>query len=394
MPGFVNAHTHLPMALLRGIMDDLSLDEWLNNYIFPTEGSFMNPETVTLGTELACAELFRTGVTCCLDMYYYNQEVAEVLSKVGMRGKLLPGVTSFPGVDRIGPEEKIATIEKLIEKYKEHPLVSIAMGAHAPYTNNEESLRKCIKSAKKNDVLLNMHLAETSKEAEELIKQFGSVSAYIEKTGFLDCKLNFAHCVHLTEKDIEFFAKHNIGVSHNPTSNMKLASGMAPAATMLAKGVNIGIGTDGNSSNNDLDFFEEMRMASFMAKIQANSPTALNAKEIIYMATLGGAKSIFMENQIGSIEPGKRADLLMIDINTVHNSPRYRHNPDGLYGQLVYSTKSTDVTDVMINGSWVMKDKKLQTIDEKPLMEKAQKIATKIDPFIIQLRDKKSSNFP
>lgn len=388
MPGLVNTHTHLPMAILRGVMDDLRLEEWLLNYIFPIEGRFMNAERAKIGTELACAELIKSGVTCCNDMYYYENSVSESMIKAGMRGLCTRLITNFPGVDEVPVEEKFKLAEKLVEKYKNHPLITPTIAPHAPYTNSDETLKRSIEFAKSHDIMLNMHLAETQKEASDISEKHGSVSAYLKELGFYDCKLNFAHCVHLTDEDIKVFAKYKVGVAHNPESNMKLSSGAAPVTAMLAAGVNVGIGTDGNSSNNDLDMFSEMRSASFLAKIQANSPIALTAKEIIYMVTLGGAKSIFLDEQIGSLEVGKRADVILIDINNLHNLPRFRHNPDGIYGQLVYAAKSTDVTDVLCEGKWLMRNNKLQTIDEKPLLEKAQEIAIEIDSFINELKKK------
>ena len=389
MPGLVNTHTHMPMAVFRGVMDDLRLDEWLLNYIFPIESRFMSEDTARLGTEIACAELIQSGVTCCNDMYYYEKAVAESLIKVGMRGLCTRIITNFPGVDNVAVEDKFKLAEEHVERYKNHPLITPSIAPHAPYTNSEETLQRSIDFANKHDIMLNMHLAETSKEVADIDEKYGSLNSYLDKLGFYSCKLNFAHCVYLTDEDIKAFAKHNVGVAHNPESNMKLSSGSAPVTAMLAEGVNVGIGTDGNSSNNDLDMFSEMRSASFLAKIQANSPVALTAKEVIYMATLGGAKSVFLEDKIGSLEAGKNADLILVNINTLHNLPRFRHNPDGLYGQLVYAAKSTDVTDVMCNGKWLMRDRKLQTIDEKPLLEKAQAKASEIDAFVLELKSKK-----
>ena len=389
MPGLVNTHTHMPMAVFRGVMDDLRLDEWLLNYIFPIESRFMSEDTARLGTEIACAELIQSGVTCCNDMYYYEKAVAESLIKVGMRGLCTRIITNFPGVDNVAVEDKFKLAEEHVERYKNHPLITPSIAPHAPYTNSEETLQRSIDFANKHDIMLNMHLAETSKEVADIDEKYGSLNSYLDKLGFYSCKLNFAHCVYLTDEDIKAFAKHNVGVAHNPESNMKLSSGSAPVTAMLAEGVNVGIGTDGNSSNNDLDMFSEMRSASFLAKIQANSPVALTAKEVIYMATLGGAKSVFLEDKIGSLEAGKKADLILVNINTLHNLPRFRHNPDGLYGQLVYAAKSTDVTDVMCNGKWLMRDRKLQTIDEKPLLEKAQAKASEIDAFVLELKSKK-----
>ena len=390
MPGLVDTHTHMPMAVFRGVMDDLRLEEWLLNYIFPIEGRFMNEETAKLGTELACAELIQSGVTCCNDMYYFEKVVSESLIKVGMRGICSRVITSFPGVDNVAVDDKFKLAEEHVVKYKNHPLIIPSIAPHAPYTNSEETLKRSIEFAKKHDIMLNMHLAETAKEVTDITEKYGSLNTYLENLGFYGCKLNFAHCVYLTNNDIKAFAQHHVGVAHNPESNMKLSSGSAPVTAMLAEGVNVGIGTDGNSSNNDLDMFSEIRSASFLAKIQANRPIALTAKEVIYMATLGGAKSVFLEDRIGSLESGKQADLILVNINTLHNMPRFRHNPDGLYGQLVYAAKSTDVTDVMCNGKWLMRDNKLQTIDEKPLLEKAQAKATEIDAYVNELKIKKS----
>lgn len=386
MPGFVNSHTHLPMAIFRGLMDDLRLSQWLNDYIFPTEEQFVNSERVKLGTQLACAELIQSGCTTVCDMYYHTDTVAETLLQIGLRGICNRTITSFPGVDNVPVDDKFKEAEMLAEKYKNSELITLSIAPHAPYTNTEESLKRSISFAKKHNKTINMHFAETADEAKDLRNKYGSLTNYLEKLGFFDVKCNFAHCIHLNSEDIKTFRKYNIGVAHNPSSNMKLASGAAPITEMINLGINVGIGTDGNSSNNDLDFIDEMRTASFLAKIQVNSPTALTAKEIIYMGTLGGAKSLFLDKSIGSLEVGKSGDLIIIDINTLHNIPRFKHNKEGIYGQIVYAAKSTDVTHVMVQGRWLMRDRKLQSIELPPLLVEVQKLAVKIDSFVSKLK--------
>lgn len=383
MPGMVNTHTHVPMNLLKGLADDLRLDVWLMGYIMPVEREFVSPEFVYLGTKLACAELIRSGVTTFNDMYYFEDQVGEAAADAGMRAVIGQTVLKFPTPDASSFEESIELSKKLIEKWNGHPLIVPAIAPHAIYTCTPDVINACVELAKETDTIVHFHVSETADEVQNVRSEHGMpVVPYIKKLGMLETKMIGAHCVHLDYGEIRSFHNANIGVAHNPSSNLKLASGFAPVARMLEMGLNVGIGTDGTASNNDLDFFEEIRLASMIAKPVAEDPTVLPARQVMAMATIMGARAIYMDELIGSLEPGKRADLILIDIKPIHNQPRFRRDPEGIYAQLVYATKSTDVTDVMVNGKWLMRSRELTTLDEQALIAQAQAVAGKIDTFL------------
>ena len=385
MPGLVNVHTHVPMTLLRGLSDDLRLDVWLMGYIMPVEREFVSPEMVVLGTKIACAEMIRCGTTSFADMYYFEKEIAKTTAEAGMRAVCGESVLMFPSPDASCYEDALKLCEEFIKEYKNHPLIVPAVAPHAPYTTTPEILQACADLALKYDVPVLMHLGETASEVEGVNKQYGqNVISYAKSQKLLQTKLSGAHLVHIDESEMREMARSNCGGAHNPSSNMKLASGAAPITKMVELGMNVGIGTDGPSSNNDLDMFEEIRLASLLAKLQTGDPTSLPAKTIIYMATRGGAKSIHIEDLTGSIAVGKRADMILVDLAPVHNSPRFKRDADGIYAQIVYASKSTDVSDVMVNGKWLMRDKKLLTIDETSLLEEAKGFAAKVDAFLAE----------
>jgi 5-methylthioadenosine/S-adenosylhomocysteine deaminase len=385
MPGLVNAHTHVPMTLLRGLADDLRLDVWLLGYMMPVEREFVSPDFVRLGTLIGCAEFIRTGITSFADMYYFEEDVAKATVEAGLRGVLGQTVLKFPSPDANSYEDSLEAAREFIVGWKNHELIVPAVSPHAPFTCTADILRSCAALAAEFDVPLHTHISETAIEVENMRRENDMpVIPYIKKQNLFDAKVLAAHCVHLDFGEIITLKHYNAGVAHNPSSNMKLASGMAPVTKMLEEGVNVGIGTDGPSSNNDLDMFEEIRLASFMAKIRENSPTALPARQALLMATRMGADAMHIGHLTGSLEPGKRADLILVDIDTLHNSPRFRRDPNGIYAQLVYAAKSTDVTDVMVNGRWLMRDKELLTIKLPALMEEVQSYAEKIDHFLIR----------
>jgi 5-methylthioadenosine/S-adenosylhomocysteine deaminase len=383
MPGLINGHTHVPMTLLRGLSDDLRLDVWLMGYIMPVEREFVSPDFCVLGTKLACAEMIRGGTTTFCDMYYFEDDIAQATAEAGMRGVLGQTVLKFPAPDAKFYEEALTRTRAFVEKWKNHPLIVPAISPHAPYTCTPEILQSCASIAKEFDVPLVTHLAETAFEVDQLREEHGvPVIPYVKRQHLLDTKLVGAHLVHIDEGEIRDLAKHGCGGVHNPTSNLKLASGAAPVAKMVELNMNVGIGTDGPASNNDLDMFEEMRLTSFLAKLKTGDPTALPAKQIVYMATRGGAKALHIEDITGSITPGKRADLILVDISPVHNAPRFMRDPDGTYAQIVYATKSTDVSDVLVNGKWLLKNRELTTIDEPSLLEQGRAFAAKVDKFL------------
>ena len=383
MPGLINTHTHIPMTLLRGLSNDLRLDVWLMGYMMPVEREFVSPEFVRLGTQMGCAELIRSGVTTFNDMYYFEDEVAEATAEIGMRAVLGQTVLKFPAPDAGSYEDSLALSEALIEKWNGHRLIIPAIAPHAPYTCPAEVLEAVVKIAKKHNARVHFHVAETIEEVENMRKETGMpVVPYIKKLGMLDTKLIAAHCVHVDDGEIRTMQRANTGVAHNPSSNLKLASGFAPIAKMMDMGLKVGIGTDGTASNNDLDMFEEMRLASLIAKPVAGDPTVLPARQVLEMVTRIGAEALHMGDITGSLEKGKRADIILIDINPIHNQPHFKRDPENIYAQIVYASKATDVTDVMVEGKWLMRNQELLTINEAELIQRAKPIAEQIDAFL------------
>jgi len=385
MPGLINAHTHVPMTLLRGIADDLRLDVWLQGYMWPVEREFASPEYVRLGTSIACAELIKSGVTTFNDMYFYEDDVAAATAQAGMRGLCGQSILKFPTPDAASYEDAMEKARDYIQKWKGHPLIIPTIAPHAPYTTTAEILRETADLAKEFDVPLHTHLAETSFEVDNMRRENGMpVIPYVKKQGLFEAKVIAAHCVHIDSGEIRTLHHAGAGVSHNPSSNLKLASGFAPVVKMLEVGLNVGIGTDGPASNNDLDMFEEVRLAAFVAKAVTNDPTSLPASQALLMGTRLGAQALHIGHLTGSLTPGRRADLILVDISPVHNSPSFRRVSDNTYAQIVYAGKSTDVSDVMINGKWVMRDHRLLTVNEDELLTHAADLARQIDAFLIE----------
>lgn len=385
MPGLINAHTHVPMTLLRGLADDLRLDVWLMGYMMPVEREFVSPEFVRLGTQLACAECIRSGVTTFVDMYYFEEDIAQATAEAGLRAICSQSILKFPTPDASSYEESLAAAETFISTWKDHPLIIPSIGPHAPYTCTDEILQACADLAVKYDVPLHIHLAETANEVQTIRLESGMpVIPYVKKRGIFEAKVIAAHCVHIDEGEMRTIQRAGAGIAHNPSSNLKLASGFANVTRMLALGVNVGIGTDGPASNNDLDMIEEMRLASMVAKAASGDPTALPARQTLAMATSLGAKAVHIDHLTGSLTPGKRADLILLDIDAIHNSPNFHRDPDGVYSQIIYAAKSTDVSDLMVNGRWLMRNRDLLTLDENSLIQAAQDYAKKIDAFLIE----------
>ncbi len=383
MPGLVNAHTHVPMTLLRGLADDLRLDVWLMGYMMPVERAFVSPDFVRLGTRLGCAEMIRSGVTCFADMYYFEDAIAEATAAAGMRALCAQTVLRFPTPDATSYEEALARAREFIQRWHGHPLIVPAPAPHAPYTCTPEILRACAELAVEFDVPLHIHLSETTQEVDDSRRLNGMpVVPWVKKHGLFDAKVLAAHCVHVDEGEIRALKNHNAGVSHNPSSNLKLGAGVAPIARMLELGVNVGIGTDGAASNNDLDMFEETRLAALLAKGTSGDPTAIPARTALAMATRIGASAMHMDHLTGSLEAGKRADLILLDLDRLHNVPAFSHDAGGIYSQIVYASKSTDVVDVMCNGRWLMRNRALLTLDEQELREAARGEAARVDVFL------------
>ncbi len=383
MPGLVNAHTHVPMTLLRGLADDLRLDVWLMGYVMPTEREFVTPEFCRLGTSLACAEMIRSGITAFADMYYFESDVAKATVQAGLRGVLGQSVLKFPTPDAETYENSLEYTAKFIEEWKGHPLITPAVAPHAPYSTTQDILKDCADLAKKYDVPILIHIGETKLEQDDSVEWYGqTVVPWVEEAGLLGAKVLAAHCVHVTPTEIHTLHEHDTTVAHCPTSNLKLASGIAPVMDMLEAGLTVGIGTDGPASNNDLDMFEEVRLAAILAKTAANDPTALPARTALLMATRQGAEALFLGDVTGSLEVGKLADVITVDARPAHNMPQFNRDLNAVYSRLVYASKSTDVLNVICNGQWLMRDRQLLTVNETELLKEAEAYALKVDAFL------------
>lgn len=385
MPGLINAHTHAAMTLLRGLADDLRLDVWLMGYMMPVERQFVSSDFVQLGTQLACAEMIRSGVTCFADMYYFEDDAAQATANAGLRAVCAQTILKFPGPDARDYEEALDRSRIFVQKWHGHPLIQPAVGPHAPYTCTQEILHSAASLAQEFDVPLLIHLAETRQEVDSSRQEFGMpVIPYVKKQDVFEARVLAAHCVHVDDGEIKTLLHHHTGVAHNPSSNLKLASGFAPVSKMLEAGLMVGIGTDGTASNNDLDMFEEIRLAAFLSKGTSGDPTTLPAPTAMLMATRMGAEALQLGTITGSLEVGKRADLILVDNSRVHNSPRFKREPEAVYAQLVYSTQASDVTDVMVNGKWLMRDQQLLTLNESDLLVQAAEYARRIDAFLLE----------
>jgi len=383
LPGLVNAHTHVPMTLLRGLADDLRLDVWLMGYIMPTEREFVSPEFCRLGAKLACVEQIRSGITAFADMYYYEAEIAAVTAETGLRGVLGQTILKFPAPDAETYEDSLDYARKFIQEWRDHPLITPAVAPHAPYSSTADMLRECAAIAKEYDVPVLIHIGETRQEVEDNLAQHDKrVVDWVEEVGLLDAKVLAAHCVHVVQQEMHILRDHDCTVAHCPTSNLKLASGIAPVTTMLENNLTVGIGTDGPASNNDLDMIEEIRLAAILAKTAANDPTALPARQALLMATRLGAEALFIGDQTGSLEPGKLADIVVMDGEQTHKMPHFRRSDAAVYSEIVYASKSTDVAHVMCHGRWLMRDRALLTLDEVALQEEAKEYAVKVDQFL------------
>ncbi len=374
MPGLINTHNHAPMTLLRGVADDLPLMDWLQKFIFPAEKKNVTKEFVRCGTALACAEMIRSGTTTYADMYYFEDQVAEETARAGMRGVLGETIIQFAVPDNRTPQEALAYTEKFIQRWKGHPLIVPAVAPHAPYTNSPETLKACKALADRFAVPMIIHVSETRDEGKQIREKYGTTSTqWLEQIGVLGGNVLFAHGVWLTDEDLSIVKSRGVSVSHNPESNMKLASGTAPVLRMLALGIPVGLGTDGAASNNDLDMFETMNFAAKLHKLVSKDPAALPAAAVVELATIGGARALGMDKEIGSLEPGKRADLILVDTDTDHGQPMYN-----VYSHLVYVLKGSDVRATVINGKIVMLDGRVLTLDERAIRLQAREFQRRI----------------
>ncbi|MEJ2189663.1 MAG: amidohydrolase family protein [Acidobacteriota bacterium] len=371
LPGLVNTHSHLAMTLLRGLADDLPLMEWLEKHIWPAERKHMTRETVRLGTELAVAEQLLAGVTTTTDMYFFGDEVSAVLAEAGMRGVVAESLIDMPTPRCATPEEMLDKQRALLEEYRDHPLITPSVAAHAPYSVSAANLVKEAELAENFEVPMQIHVAETAWEVARLLEEKGlSPVAYLADLGVLSERTVAAHCVHISDEDIELLADFEAGVSHNPASNLKLASGVSPVPQMVEQGVKLGLGTDGAASNNTLDLLRDMQLAALLHKVIAGNPTALPARTMLEMATISGARVLGLDDRIGTLTEGREADLICVSVNEPHTVPLY--DPES---HLVFAARSADVRHVMVRGKVLVRDRKLLTIDRERIEAQVREFA-------------------
>ena len=378
-PGLINTHTHAAMSLLRGIANDLRLQDWLEKYIFPAEAKNVNAEFVRWGTRLACMEMALGGTTTFTDMYYFEDVVAEAVKEAGLRGVLGETVIDFPAPDAKTPQDALAFAERFIRRFQGDPLIVPAVAPHALYTNTDESLRAARALANRYSVPLIIHISETKQERDDSIAKRGmSPVQVLQSLGMFDGRTVAAHCVWLDDADINLLRDKGAGVAHCPSSNMMLASGVAPVMKMLAAGITVGLGTDGPAgSNNDFNMFEEMDLAAKLQKVATGDPRALPAEQALEMATIMAARSLGMEKEIGSIEPGKKADLIGVRLDVPNAVPLY-----SVYPQMVYALKAGDVAQVMVNGRWIVRSGKMLTLDRAAVLAEAEKYRRKVEASV------------
>jgi 5-methylthioadenosine/S-adenosylhomocysteine deaminase len=374
LPGLINTHTHAPMVMYRGLADDLALMDWLQKYIFPAEARTVSPEFVRIGTRLAALEMIESGTTTFADMYYFEEDIANATRDAGLRGVLGETIIQFPVADAKTPAEALVRAEGFIKAFRNDSLIVPAVAPHSMYTLDRDSLVASAALARKYDVPLIIHLAETEDEVKIARDRHDATPAgYLESIGFWGPRTLAAHGVWVTDEDIRLLKRRRVGVSHNPESNMKLASGIAPVTKYLAADVPLGLGTDGAASNNDLDMFEAMRQAAFLAKLATRDPTAVPAQAALDMATIGGATALAMDSAIGSLERRKHADLIAVSMSAARQTPMY-----DAVSHLVYVTRGDDVQTTIVNGRVLMKDRQLRTLNRATVIAEANKLSAKV----------------
>ncbi|MGH9460089.1 MAG: amidohydrolase family protein [Vicinamibacteria bacterium] len=374
IPGLVNSHGHVPMVLLRGVADDMKLMEWLNDFIFPAEAKNVDKEFVYWGTLLGSIEMALGGTTTFTDMYYFEEEIARATDRAGLRAVLGQTIIGFPAPDYQTPDEALVGTEAFIREYQNHPRVIPSVAPHALYTTDIDVIRRARDLARKYDVPFQIHAHESPQEDEAVRQKMGmtTVSA-LERAGVLGPGMILHHVITLTDADIETLARHGVGTSHNPESNMKGASGLARAPDLLAAGVPVGLGTDGPASNNNLDMFEEMDTAAKVHKLYREDPTVMPARTVFRMATIGAAEALGLSQDIGSLEPGKLADVVLINVDRPELTPLY-----DVYSHLVYAIKAPHVSSVLVGGKFVVRDRRVLTLDVEEVMSKAREIQQRI----------------
>jgi 5-methylthioadenosine/S-adenosylhomocysteine deaminase len=383
MPGLVNAHTHAAMTCFRGIADDMELMGWLNNYIFPAEARNVDPELAYWGSLLACAEMIKSGTTAFSDMYIFEEETARAAKQAGMRCLLGEVLFDFPSPSFQSPAEGLAYSEKLIQKWADDPLVNIMVEPHSLYTCSPDLLKASKALADRYHIPLATHLLENKAEAKQLEDKFGRrATRFLMEGGFLDERFIAFHCVAMDGEDMRIFADHGCKVVHNPESNMKLASGVAPVSAMQSRGIVVGLGTDGCASNNNLDMFQEMDTAAKLGKVALLDPTVMSARTVLRMGSCDGARVLGLDALVGGLEAGKKADICIVDMDKPHLTPMYDE-----YSHLVYSVGGADVETVLINGKLVMKNRRLLTIDENEAMRRVRAIALKVKKSLAKKGD-------
>lgn len=374
IPGLINGHTHAAMTLFRGLGDDENLQDWLQHYIFPAEAKNVSPAFVHAGTQLALDEMIRSGTTTYVDMYYFESDVAAVTKAAGERAILGETVIGFPAPDNKTPADAFGYIRKFIARWRGDPLITPAVAPHAIYTVSAADLRASAALARSEHEPLLIHLAETKKELDDSLREHHlTPAAYLNSLGFLGPNLIAAHCVWVDAADMKLLAEHQVGCIYNPSSNLKLADGMAPVTKMLAAGVAVGLGTDGAASNNNLDLLREVDFAAKLQKLATMDPTALPAEQTLALATSEGARAVHMEKEIGSIEPGKKADVVFLTLDSPHAIPLYN-----VYSQIAYALESSDVNSVFVSGRPLLLDGKLTTLDEPAIFARAREYGRQV----------------
>ena len=384
MPGLVNTHTHLPMVWFRGLADDLPLRQWLSDFIFPAEAGWLDADKVYTGARLAAAELIRGGVTTVADGYFYETEVRRACEQAGLRAVVAQGVVDFPAPGVPHPQDNLKVAAAFLDSGKDfpHPQITSAIFCHSPYTCGPETLQKAKDLTRAKNVPFFIHLAETRQEVEESRQKTGLPPAvYLDRLGVLDELTVAVHAVWLTPQEQELLAHRGVKVSHCPESNLKLAAGVAPIPELLARGVTVGLGTDGAASNNNLDLFGEMSLAARLHKVWHQDPTLLNAAQAVALATREGAKVLGLEDRIGTLAPGKEADLIVVELNQPHLTPLY--DP---YSHLVYAAGAADVRHVMVAGRWLLQDRQFTTLDWPEIAERLAAGSLDLARFCQKLR--------
>lgn len=376
LPGLINGHTHAAMTLLRGVADDLELMEWLGDYIFPLEGSLVSPDFVRVGTQLACLEMIRGGTTTFVDMYFHPDEAAQVVEQCGLRALMAPSSIDLPSPGFEGWADAFASSVDFAERWRDrHPRITPVLAPHAPYTVSPEHLREVVAEARRLGVRVTTHLAESASETADIASRYGGATPveHVAGQGLFEVPLIAAHMVHLTPSDIARVAEAGVGVIHNPTSNLKLASGISPVPALLEAGVAVGLGTDGAASNNDLDLWSEMNLAALIHKAQTGDPTAVPSRAALEMATRLGARALGMDDRIGHLAPGMQADLIQVDVSRTDAMPVY-----DIVSHLVYLLDAADVTTTIVAGQVLMQDRRILSLDQNQLRADARGIAAQV----------------